>query len=81
MAKDKTKCLIDVNVAIAVNRFLWAVLGYKHENPGFRCPKCKEFVEPVNRTVLAKSAHTSATSKMLGVISIDRRYGSAYSFR
>ncbi len=41
----KPECLIDVEVAAALNELLYCTTGL-HPNPGFRCPQCHEFVKP-----------------------------------
>jgi hypothetical protein len=43
---SRPRCFITVDVAQAVNHFLYGVVG-KHENPGFKCPGCDKAVEPV----------------------------------
>jgi hypothetical protein len=48
MAKPKPNCLIDIDLANAINQLLYkaAAGGHnaKHGNPGFRCPLCKQLV-------------------------------------
>jgi hypothetical protein len=42
----RPECLIDIELANALNHLLYGVVG-AHQNPGFRCPECHELVSPV----------------------------------
>ncbi len=53
----KPTCLVEINVANAVNHFLYGLRVHKHPLPIFWCPVCEQPVEPVKPRRGTKRPH------------------------